>query len=437
MNNIAYSPEIDEFLLQSGMHPDLIDMNYQTGRFRREMKLGLADASSSLPMLPTYLTTDGKLPAGRPVLVIDMGGTNLRLARVVFHPLGDFEVEALAACPMPGSRAPLTLNEYLAQMTEILRPYLYGDDLIGYCFSYEARILPDHDGILANFNKGVHVEGSNGMKVCEVLEAALVRAGIPGTRRWVLLNDSTAAAFGALSSLSGSGCSGVLGFILGTGTNTCYPEKTARISRYPVENDGGTMLINMESGAYGAFPRGEADRLLDKNDPLPGNHLYEKMIGGVYLGRLIWLTAVSAAERGLFPPAMKERLEEAGAFRSVDVDAFVRDPAGENLLAGLCRSESSRTAMLTIIYRLYERAAKLVTVNLTAVMEEAGLGKDPEHPALIAAEGSSFWKSSLFLPMLRECMSSFTEAERGISCRITQVPDANLIGSAAAALLNA
>ena len=129
MNNIAYSPEIDEFLLQSGMHPDLIDMNYQTGRFRREMKLGLADASSSLPMLPTYLTTDGKLPAGRPVLVIDMGGTNLRLARVVFHPLGDFEVEALAACPMPGSRAPLTLDEYLAQMIEILRPHLSGDDL--------------------------------------------------------------------------------------------------------------------------------------------------------------------------------------------------------------------------------------------------------------------------------------------------------------------
>ena len=437
MNNFVYSPEIDEFLLQSGMHPDLIDMNYQTGRFCREMKLGLADASSSLPMLPTYLTTDGQLPAGRPVLVIDMGGTNLRLAKVVFHPLGDFEVEALAACPMPGSKAPLTLDEYLAQMVEILRPHLSGDDLIGYCFSYEARILPDHDGILANFNKGVRVEGSNGMKVCEVLEKALADAGVPGTRRWVLLNDSTAAAFGALSSLSGSGCSGMLGFILGTGTNTCYPEKTARISRYPVEDDGGTMLINMESGAYSGFPRGEADRLLDKNDPLPGNHLYEKMIGGVYLGRLIWLTAVSAAERGLFPPALRASLAEAGAFRSVDVDAFVRDPAGDGRLAQLCPSENARASLLTIIYRLYERAAKLVCINLTAVMEEAGLGKDPEHPALIAAEGSSFWKSSLFLPMLSGFMKSFTEAERGISYRITQVPDANLIGSAAAALLNA
>ncbi len=437
MNEFVYSSEIDEFLLQTGMHPDLTDMAYQTDRFRREMRLGLTSASSSLPMLPTYLTTDGKLPAGKPVLVIDMGGTNLRLARVVFHPLGDFEVEALTACPMPGSKAAITLDEYLTRMVEILRPHLTGDELIGYCFSYEARITPDHDGILANFNKGVHVEGSDGMKVCDRLEAALVQAGVPGNRRWVLLNDSTAAACGALSHLAGSGCEGPVGFILGTGTNTCYPEKTARISRYPVEDDGGTMLINMESGAYSAFPRGEADRLLDEKDPLPGNHLYEKMIGGVYLGRLVWLTAVSAAERGLFSPAMKDRLSETASFRSVDVDCFVRDPEGDNLLARICASDSDRTALLTVIYRLYERAAKLVCVNLTAVLEEAGLGKDPEHPALIAAEGSSFWKSSLFRPMLSGFMKIFTETERGISYRITQVPDANLIGSAAAALLNA
>ena len=437
MNEPLFSAEIEDFLLQSGMHPDLIDLGWQTGLFRKEMRRGLADASSSLPMLPTYLTTDGTLPAETPVLVIDMGGTNLRLARVVFHPLGDVEIEALAACPMPGSIGALTLDEYLAQMVEILRPHLQGDVLIGYCFSYEARILPDHDGILANFNKGVHVEGSNGMKVCEVLEAALVRAGVPGKRRWVLLNDSTAAACGALSKLSGSACEGPVGFILGTGTNTCYPEKTSRITRYPVEDHGGTMLINMESGAYAGFPRGRADRLLDENDPLPGNHLYEKMIGGVYLGRLIWLTAVSAAGRGLFSPVCKERLSSAGAFRSVDVDAFVRDPAGENLLARLCFSDSDRTDLLVIIHRLYERAAKLVCVNLTAVLEEAGLGKDPARPALIAAEGSSFWKSALFLPLLRETMEKFTNKERGLSFEITSVPGANLIGSAAAALLNA
>ena len=84
MNELIYSPEIEEFLLQSGMHPDLTDLAWQTGLFRKEMRLGLASDASSLPMLPTYLTTDGVLPAEKPVLVIDMGGTNLRLARIVF-----------------------------------------------------------------------------------------------------------------------------------------------------------------------------------------------------------------------------------------------------------------------------------------------------------------------------------------------------------------
>ena len=93
--------------------------------------------------------------------------------------------------------------------------------------------------------------------------------------------------------------------------------------------------------------------------------------------------------------------------------------------------------LLNIVYRLYERAAKLVTVNLTAVMEEAALGKDPLRPALIAAEGSSFWKSALFLPMLTEILERFAKKERGLSFTVTAVPNANLIGSAAAALLNA
>ena len=437
MNEYKRSPETEDFLLQTGMHPDLIDVDRQTSLFRREMQRGLTGASSSLPMLPTYLTADGALPADRPVLVIDAGGTNLRLARVTFRPRGDFEIEALVACPMPGSTEPLTLAEYLSRMVEILRPHLNGDDLIGYCFSYEARITPDRDGILSNFNKGVHVEGSDGMKVCEVLEKALADAGIPGKRRYVLLNDSTAAAFGALSQLSGSACSGTLGFILGTGTNTCYPEKTSRITRYPVEDNGGTMLINMESGAYAGFPRGEADRLLDESDPLPGNHLYEKMVGGVYMGRLIRLTAGSAAERGLFSPVFRMNLAGTDNFRAVDVDAFAREPEGSGLLSSLCGSETDRLVLLNIIMRLYERAAKLVAVNLTAVMEEAGLGKDPLRPALIAAEGSSFWKSALFLPMLTEIMERFTKKERGLSFTVTAVPSANLAGSAAAALLNA
>ncbi len=436
MSNFPYSREIDEFLLQTGMHPDLIDMAWQTDAFRKEIRLGLRDNASSLPMLPTYLTTDGSLPQNEPVLVIDAGGTNLRLARVTFMEGSDPRIESLYQGKMPGSSHPLTREEYLNEMVEILKPHLNGDTLIGYCFSYEAAITPGHDGILSNFNKGVQVEGTNGMRVCATLEAALRKAEVAGRRDWVLLNDSTAAACGALNKLAGGKYSGALGFVLGTGTNTCYPEQTARISRYPVEKKKGHMLINAETGAYAHFPRGEADRLLDQADPLPGNHLYEKMVGGVYMGRLICLTARSAAQRGQFSQAFRSRIASCETLRSVDIDAFVKDPQGDSLPASLCANDTDRQSLLTIAARLYERAAKLVTINLTAVLEEAGLGKDPSQPALIAAEGSSFWKASLFLPALTKTMEQFTAKERGIAFEITSVPYANLVGSAAAALLN-
>lgn len=437
MNKPVYSPEIDAFLLRSGMHPALIDLSRQTEIFRRELQLGLRSCDSSLPMLPTYLTTDGAIPFGKPVLVIDAGGTNLRLARVVFSEAdGKPSVRLLSSGRMPGSEGRIAREEYLSRMVDLLRPHLAGDVLIAFCFSYEAKITPDRDGILANFNKGVQIDGTDGMLVCASLEAALKSAGIPGKRSWILLNDSTAAAFGALPTLPGA-CSGVIGFVLGTGTNTCYPEQTSRITRYPVPHSDRPMLINTECGSYSRFLRGEADLLLDRSDKLPGDHLYEKMISGVYMGRLISLTASLAAESGCFSDRFRQSLaEQPEGFCSVDADDFIRDPLGDTPFAALCASDSDRLAMLTVIYRLYERAAKLVTVNLTAVMEEARIGMAGQPPARIAAEGSSFWKSVLFLPLLNGFMKPFTQEEKGLRYEITAVPSANLIGSAAAALLN-
>ena len=438
MTTPEYSSRTDAFLRKAGMHPDLIDLSLQTDIFRMELRQGLQDDASSLPMLPTYLTTEGTIPAGKPVLVIDAGGTNLRLARVVFSACdGTPDITMLASGRMPGSLHRISRKEYLAEMVKLLRPYLEEDTLIGFCFSYEAEITPDHDGILANFNKGVEIDDTDGMAVCATLEAALKEADVPGKRTWVLLNDSTAAACGALYKLSGGAYSGAIGFVLGTGTNTCYPEQTRRISRYPVSGPNRPMLINMECGAYNQFPRGEADLLLDQADKLPGNHLYEKMISGVYMGRLISLTAALAAEDGCFSAVFRERLSAAAEpFHSVDADEFVRDPQGDSRFARLCADNEDRLSLLTIIRRLYERAAKLVTVNLTAVMQEAGLGLRADQPALIAAEGSSFWKSLLFLPLLEQYMEQFTGLTQGIHYEITAVPNANLIGSAAAALLN-
>jgi len=71
---------VDQFLMQSGMHVATINMDAAVRSYRDEMCRGLAGEPSSLAMIPTYIHPLQGLPCGHEVLMIDAGGTNLRLA---------------------------------------------------------------------------------------------------------------------------------------------------------------------------------------------------------------------------------------------------------------------------------------------------------------------------------------------------------------------
>lgn len=425
----------DAFLLSIGMHPDLTDAVAQTGEFLRQMELGLKSDASCFDMTPTYLSTEGHLPLGERVLVLDAGGTTLRTAFVTFWGGAIPRIEDLRLQPVPGSSGPLTKEEYLRAMTEALRPYLGEDVTVAYCFSHAVRMLKNGDAELIEFSKGIRVEGSRGMHVLGELEDAIRRSGIPGRRKWVFLNDSVAAACGGLHKC-GKEYSGVIGFILGTGTNTCYAEKVSAVTRYDLSGFSGRMLLNMEAAAYNRFPFGAADRLLHENDLQPGQHPYEKAVSGAYLGKLIYYTACLAVKADLFSPAFAEALAAAAPFTTVEADSFVREPAGNNRMAGFCANETDRERLLALTTRLYERAARFAAVNLTAVLLQSGLGTDEKRPAFICCEGSTFWRSALYLPSVTREMEQLAGRHFGLHYCLSAVPQANLTGSAAAALLN-
>lgn len=85
---------------------------------------------------------------------------------------------------------------------------------------------------------------------------------------------------------------------------------------------------------------------------------------------------------------------------------------------------------------LYLRAARLVSANLGAALLRADLGRDPDHPACIVAEGSTLYKSKLLLPYLESTLTDFVVNRLGRHFRLLKPEHANLVGSAAAALWN-
>jgi hexokinase len=78
----------ERFLERVGLDPESVDVERMLADFHAEMEAGLAGKPSSLAMIPTYLSADVEVPADKPVIALDAGGTHLRIALVSFDAAG-------------------------------------------------------------------------------------------------------------------------------------------------------------------------------------------------------------------------------------------------------------------------------------------------------------------------------------------------------------
>lgn len=420
---------IRSFLSRHGMAPEQVDIPALCGRFLDEMTAGLAKAPSGILMLPTYLTHEGPLPLHVPVAVIDAGGTNARVAKVTLTEDGP-RIEHGEVFPMPGSLGEIGREEFFDLFARKLLPFVGDCASLGFCFSFPAEITPERDGRVLYFDKEVRVADSKGMLLLRGLSRALADQGVPGVGG-VVLNDTVAALLGGITQTDRTQWDGFLGLIYGTGINVCYAEPVRNIAALSAPREG-SMLINTESGGFASVDSGDYDKELDAATRDPGHHLYEKMVSGAYLGEVIRLTLAGAAREGLLPP----RFAGLTALPTWQADAFAVDPHGSSPLAALCETDEERRRVYEIIDLLTLRAARLVCANLAAVLLRADLGREARKPACIVVEGSTFYKSKLLRPHLEAAMEEYARKELGRHYAFLKPENANLIGTAAAALLN-
>lgn len=424
---------VDTFLYKYNQHPDAIDIDRLTKVFVSEMRAGLAGEPSSLMMIPTYLTAEGATPVGEAVIAIDAGGTNLRMALVCFTENG-MVLSDFTKRPMPGTQQPLTKDEFLSEIVCYLKPLVARAQKIGFCFSFPAEVQPDHDARVVMFCKEVHITGSEGMMICREIAEALRADGVTQPVSFVLLNDTVATLLGGAATAPGVRWDGQIGFILGTGTNTAYVERCSSISKLGDAAGVGTMIINTESGMFDKAPQGEFDRRMDAASINPDDHLFEKMISGVYLGAVIRETVLQAAREGLF--SVESTVFRLPEITMVEVDAFLRQPFGGNVIADCCATDDDRELMYAFVDRALDRGAKLVTVNLAALLEQMDAGRHMSTPCSIVVEGSTFHKCYSYRERIEYYMRSYVNEKLGRSYVFISGEDVNMTGAASAALLN-
>ncbi len=423
----------DRFLGEHKLRASDIDMGFLVDLFLSEMNKGLKGEYGSLRMIPTYIEAENEFLKDTPVIAIDAGGTNFRSALISFKSGGTLEVERLENRLMPGLDREVSKAEFFRTMAGYIEPLAGRSERIGFCFSYPTEIFPDKDGRLIQFCKEVQAPEVVG----QVIGKSLLEALGMMEKKIVLLNDTVATLLAGKSKSFGKTYDSFMGFILGTGTNTCYIEANRNILKKPELDQAGNQIVNVESGNFGKAPRTDLDILFDNTTNNPGNYTFEKMFSGGYFGGLCLTTLKAAAMEGVLSAEAGERLNDIIDLTTGEANNFVTNPgSADNILSDQLTDAQDRAAAAHIIDTLIDRAAVLVASNLAAVVLKTGKGTRPEQPILLTIEGTTFYKLHNFRIRFEKYFSGFLAGERKRYIEFTEVEQSSLIGAALAGLID-
>ena len=451
MGSSFHPEELADFARHHGFHYDMIDPVQLERDVAADIDRGLRGENSSLPMIPTYLSPGNRAPAGETVIALDAGGTNLRAARVRFNENGKAIAEGTQKTPMPGTRGRLSAGQFFDAIADVTEPLLADQDPaggeiqgIGFCFSYPMEITREADGILMAFSKEVDAPEVIGKAIGAGLRDALARRKLKIPEKIVLLNDTAATLLCGTVDIPAddhegplpSGAGGpVIGFILGTGFNTAYPEKS--IPKIGFSSETAPQIVVCETGNFAPRYLGYLDREYDGLTKKPGSYTQEKATAGAYLGPLNLHIFKQAVRDGVLSFKRSGELLNLPALETRELNSFLRAPlSGESPLCQLFdRDETDALASALYLSSIItERAALLSAAVLAATVERMDAGHDPFAPVRIAVEGTTYMRYRGMRKALEAYLHTMLVSRKPRSCIIAPVEQASLFGAAVAAL---
>lgn len=267
--------------------------------FHAEIRRGLAGESGSLKMLPAFVDCATGQEQGH-FTGLDLGGTHFRVLLVALAGNGRSVVEqsskfAIPKSVMEGEGA--ELFDFIARsILAFLGDHAVADRqmFLGFTFSFPVDQKTINSGRLVTWTKGFSASGVVGKDIVRMLADALRRYTVENIIISALVNDTVGTLLAKSYELKD--CD--VGVIFGTGTNACYRESTAAITKLPrQEKSNKNMIVNIEWGNFNLLPVNRYDDILDRESNNPGKQMMEKMISGMYLGPLVHTVLVELIQK--------------------------------------------------------------------------------------------------------------------------------------------
>ncbi|MDR2467495.1 MAG: hexokinase [Spirochaetaceae bacterium] len=447
---------LDDFARYYGFHYACIDAESLVQDFCVDMERGLRGDSSSLPMIPSHLSPISVVPPNKTVVALDAGGTNLRVSRIRFDEHGRPVPFITERAPMPGTQGRLSAAEFFDELAHAAAPCFSGAEAItgmGFCFSYEMEVTKDGDGIPGAMSKEVDVPELTGRSLGAGLREALAKRGISAPEHIVFLNDTTATLLAGVTQIPvrpadktrdsgemapdkiGVEAGELMGFILGTGVNTAYMERS--IPKINFNSCERPQIVVAESGAWAQRWQGLLDREFDAATTIPGFHILEKAVAGAYLGGLVLLIYKRAIHEKLLCWAGQEALLQMSHLETRDLNEFLHRPLALEGVLGSLFSPADRDTVAAAVYLaslVTERAALLSAGLIAGTVEHVGAGFNPLSPFRIAVEGTTFMRYHHLRESLEGHLHRLLCRKAPRFYRIAPVEHASLFGAAVAAL---
>lgn len=428
----ATNETIDAFLQKTGLHHGAIDEDAVQQRFLADMEAGLRGTASSLAMIPTFMDPSRPVLPGQSVIVLDAGGTNLRVGSLSFDEARTPSIRRLTKHRMPASQALMSKDEFFDRFVALIQPLADAGDRIGFCFSYPAEITPDHDARLMYWSKEIQAPEVEGELIGSNIARRLAAAGCP--KQIVVLNDTVATLLAAKSRAGEDHYAAFIGFILGTGTNTAYVEQNQNISKRNDLDPRGCQIINIEAGNFNGCSRGPIDDAFDLTTSDPGRYRHEKMVAGAYLGSLTLRVLRAAGDEGLFSASAARVLRSWDRLETIALTRYLAGKGATTVFADEAFDPGDHALLHRLITAVVQRAAWLAAINLAAVCVKTGAGHDPARPICINADGSTFHK----VPGLKTAISAHLTRllkPHSIFFELVHIENAPLVGAGVAGLI--
>ncbi|MCL2067070.1 MAG: hexokinase [Treponema sp.] len=448
----SFNPqELSDFARYYGFHYDICDPAALVKDVLIEMERGLEGQLSSLPMIPSYIVPVTQVPPGKTVLALDAGGTNLRASLVHFDENGSAVAEGTKKIPMPGTKGKLSAGQFFDEIADFALPFLSETSAkiegIGFTFSYPMEITADADGIPLAFSKEVDAQDVIGKAIGKGLRGALAARGYKYSGAIVLLNDTVATLLSGLASIPADGeeqrtknaygFSGgpAIGFILGTGFNTAYPE--TKIPKIGFESTQAPQIVVCETGNFNIRFRGQLDREYDSTTKNPGTYTLEKAASGAYLGPLTLHILKQAVKDNVIRFKKSDELLAMAHLETRHLNEFARAPLSAAGPVGSLFGTDEGDALAAVQYIssiITERGALFSAAVLAATVLRIDPALLPYSPVRIAVEGTTFLVYKGMRRSLESWLHQMLIKDKPRPYIISPVEQASLFGAAVAAV---